>query len=157
MFSKILIANRGEIALRIIRACRELGIETVVVYSEADAGAQYLKLADESICIGPAGPAQSYLNIPRIISAAEIADVPVAAYQISGEYSMITAAAEQTRDERLDQPTQEHTEPEPTPDRDPAEQQPHGMDRPRREPGTSPQQPQPQAKTPKLMSSMRGE
>ncbi len=75
MFSRILIANRGEIALRIIRACLELGIETVVVYSEADAQAEYLKLADEALCIGPADPAQSYLNIPRIISAAEIADV----------------------------------------------------------------------------------
>lgn len=75
MFSRILIANRGEIALRIIRACRELGIESVVVYSEADRDAEYLKLADESICIGPASAAQSYLNIPRIISAAEIADV----------------------------------------------------------------------------------
>jgi acetyl-CoA carboxylase biotin carboxylase subunit len=75
MFSKILIANRGEIALRIIRACRELGIETVVVYSEADRGSYYLELADEAICIGPASPAQSYLNIPAIISAAEVADV----------------------------------------------------------------------------------
>jgi acetyl-CoA carboxylase biotin carboxylase subunit len=75
MFSKILIANRGEIALRIIRACRELGVETTVVYSQADADAPYLKLADEAICIGPPTPAQSYLNIPRIISAAEIADV----------------------------------------------------------------------------------
>ena len=75
MFSKILIANRGEIALRIIRACRELGIQTAVVYSTADADAAYLKLADQAICIGNAPPAESYLNIPRIISAAEIADV----------------------------------------------------------------------------------
>ncbi len=75
MFSKILIANRGEIALRIIRACHELGIKAVVVYSEADKDAAYLKRADEAICIGPANPAESYLNIPRIISAAEIADV----------------------------------------------------------------------------------
>ncbi len=75
MFSKILIANRGEIALRIIRACRELGIETVVVYSEADKDAPYLQLADEAVCIGPANPAESYLNIPRIISAAEITDI----------------------------------------------------------------------------------
>ena len=75
MFSRILIANRGEIALRIIRACHELGIEAVAVYSQADAGAEYLNLADEAICIGPANPAQSYLNMPRIISAAEIADV----------------------------------------------------------------------------------
>lgn len=75
MFSRILIANRGEIALRIIRACKELDIETVVVYSEADRDASYLRLADDAICIGPAAPAESYLNIPRIISAAEIADV----------------------------------------------------------------------------------
>ncbi|HZZ44131.1 MAG TPA: acetyl-CoA carboxylase biotin carboxylase subunit [Tepidisphaeraceae bacterium] len=75
MFSKILIANRGEIALRIIRACRELGIQTAVVYSTADKDAAYLKLADQAICIGEAPPAESYLNIPRIISAAEIADV----------------------------------------------------------------------------------
>src|SRR3974390_3323509 len=75
MFSKILIANRGEIALRIIRACKELGIQTAVVYSTADADAAYLQLADQAICIGNAPPAESYLNIPRIISAAEIADV----------------------------------------------------------------------------------
>jgi acetyl-CoA carboxylase biotin carboxylase subunit len=75
MFSRILIANRGEIALRIIQACHELGVEAVVVYSEADAEAEYLKLADEAICIGPAKPTESYLSIPRIISAAEIADV----------------------------------------------------------------------------------
>ncbi|MFH1614142.1 MAG: acetyl-CoA carboxylase biotin carboxylase subunit [Planctomycetota bacterium] len=75
MFSRILIANRGEIALRIIRACRELGVEAVAVYSQADRDAPYLKLADEAICIGPPSPAESYLNIPRIISAAEIADV----------------------------------------------------------------------------------
>jgi acetyl-CoA carboxylase biotin carboxylase subunit len=75
MFSKILIANRGEIALRIIRACHELGVKAAVVFSEADRNAAYVKLADEAICIGPAAPAESYLNIPRIISAAEIADV----------------------------------------------------------------------------------
>ena len=75
MFSKILIANRGEIALRIIRACREMGIQTAVVFSTADRDAAYLKLADQAICIGDAAPAESYLNIPRIISAAEIADV----------------------------------------------------------------------------------
>ena len=72
MLSRVLIANRGEIALRIIRACREMGIETVAVYSEADRGAPYLNLADEAVCIGPAECAASYLNIPRIISAAEI-------------------------------------------------------------------------------------
>jgi acetyl-CoA carboxylase biotin carboxylase subunit len=75
MFSKILIANRGEIALRIIRACRELGIQTTVVYSTADAQAAYLKLADEAICIGNAAPKESYLKMDRIIAAAEIADV----------------------------------------------------------------------------------
>ncbi|HWB54971.1 MAG TPA: biotin carboxylase N-terminal domain-containing protein, partial [Tepidisphaeraceae bacterium] len=75
MFSKILIANRGEIALRIIRACRELGVQTAVVYSTADKDAAYLKLADQAVCIGEAPPGESYLNIPRIISAAEIADV----------------------------------------------------------------------------------
>src|SRR5213083_3281448 len=75
MFSKILIANRGEIALRIIRACREMGIQTAVVYSTADKDAAYLQLADQAICIGEGPPAESYLNIPRIISAAEIADV----------------------------------------------------------------------------------
>ncbi len=75
MFSRILIANRGEIALRIIRACHEMGVEAVAVYSEADKDSPYLRLANEAICIGPADPAQSYLNIPRIISAAEVADV----------------------------------------------------------------------------------
>ena len=75
MLSRILVANRGEIALRVIRACRELGIETVAVYSEADRGAPYLRLADEAVCIGPADCNQSYLNIPRIISAAEITNV----------------------------------------------------------------------------------
>ena len=74
MFEKILIANRGEIALRIQRACRELGIKTVVVHSEADTEAKYVKLADESVCIGPAQSAQSYLNVPAIISAAEVTD-----------------------------------------------------------------------------------
>src|SRR6266852_2725283 len=75
MFQRILIANRGEIALRVIRACRDLGIEVVAVFSEADRDAAYLALADEAICIGPAAASESYLNIPRIISAAEIADV----------------------------------------------------------------------------------
>ncbi|UCV28257.1 acetyl-CoA carboxylase biotin carboxylase subunit [Ferribacterium limneticum] len=74
MFEKILIANRGEIALRIQRACRELGIKTVVVHSEADRDAKYVKLADESVCIGPASSALSYLNVPAIISAAEVTD-----------------------------------------------------------------------------------
>src|SRR6201987_4590684 len=75
MFQRILVANRGEIALRVIRACRDMGIEVVAVFSEADRGAPYLDLADEAICIGPGPAAQSYLNIARIISAAEIANV----------------------------------------------------------------------------------
>jgi len=74
MFDKILIANRGEIALRIQRACRELGIKTVVVYSVADKEAKYVKLADEAVCIGPAPSPLSYLNMPAIISAAEVTD-----------------------------------------------------------------------------------
>ncbi|AKH37309.1 MULTISPECIES: acetyl-CoA carboxylase biotin carboxylase subunit [Nitrosomonas] len=74
MFEKILIANRGEIALRIQRACRAMGIKTVAVHSEADAEAKYVKLADESVCIGPAASSQSYLNVPAIISAAEVTD-----------------------------------------------------------------------------------
>ncbi|MDD3837149.1 MAG: acetyl-CoA carboxylase biotin carboxylase subunit [Phenylobacterium sp.] len=72
MFEKILIANRGEIALRVHRACKEMGIATVAVHSEADAGAMWVRLADESVCIGPAPAAKSYLNIPSIIAAAEI-------------------------------------------------------------------------------------
>ncbi|MFH1478358.1 MAG: acetyl-CoA carboxylase biotin carboxylase subunit [Candidatus Omnitrophota bacterium] len=75
MFSKILIANRGEVAVRVIRACKEMGIKTVAVYSEADADSLHAKLADEAVCIGSASPAESYLNIPAIISAAEITDV----------------------------------------------------------------------------------
>ncbi|HSG71863.1 MAG TPA: acetyl-CoA carboxylase biotin carboxylase subunit, partial [Planctomycetaceae bacterium] len=75
MFERILIANRGEIALRVIRACRELGIETVAVYSKADRGAYYLELADQAICIGNAPSSESYLMINRIISAAEIGNV----------------------------------------------------------------------------------
>ncbi len=74
MFDKILIANRGEIALRIQRACRELGVKTVVVHSEADTDAKYVRLADESVCIGPPASRDSYLNIPAIISAAEVTD-----------------------------------------------------------------------------------
>src|ERR1700760_3707365 len=74
MFQKILIANRGEIALRIQRACRDLGIRTVVVHSEADSEAKYVKLADESVCIGPPPSTGSYLNMPAIISAAEVTD-----------------------------------------------------------------------------------
>ncbi|MEM9065560.1 MAG: acetyl-CoA carboxylase biotin carboxylase subunit [Planctomycetota bacterium] len=75
MFKRVLIANRGEIALRIIRACRELGVEPVCVYSTADADAPYLKLAERAICIGEGPAKDSYLNIPRLIAAAEVADV----------------------------------------------------------------------------------
>src|SRR3979490_3458800 len=74
MFEKILIANRGEIALRIQRACREMGIRTVVVHSEADTEAKYVKVADESVSIGPPPAASSYLNRPAIISTAEVTD-----------------------------------------------------------------------------------
>jgi acetyl-CoA carboxylase biotin carboxylase subunit len=74
MFKRVLVANRGEIALRIIRACQELGVETVAVYSEADTESLHVRLADEAVCIGPPQSSESYLNIPRIISAAEITD-----------------------------------------------------------------------------------
>ncbi len=72
MFSKILIANRGEIALRVLRACKELGIKTVAVHSTADANAMHVRLADESVCIGPPAARDSYLNIPSIVAACEI-------------------------------------------------------------------------------------
>ena len=72
MFNKILIANRGEIALRIIRTCREMGIKTVAVYSKADADSLHVRFADEAVCIGPASSSESYLRIPNIIAAAEI-------------------------------------------------------------------------------------
>ena len=75
MFEKILVANRGEIAVRIIRACKELNIRTVAVFSEADANSMHVQMADEAICIGPAPSKESYLRIDRLISAAEIADV----------------------------------------------------------------------------------
>src|SRR6185436_16582545 len=74
MFKKILVANRGEIALRIQRACQQLGVKAVMVYSEADREAKYVKLAEEAVCIGPALSAHSYLNMPAIISAAEVTD-----------------------------------------------------------------------------------
>ena len=72
MFKKILIANRGEIALRIIRTCKEMGIQTVAVYSKADAESLHVRFADEAVCIGPAASSESYLKIPNIIAAAEI-------------------------------------------------------------------------------------
>src|SRR5277367_2326434 len=75
MFEKVLVANRGEIAVRIIRACKELNIRTVAIYSEADANSMHVQLADEAICIGKAAANESYLRIDRIISAAEITDV----------------------------------------------------------------------------------
>lgn len=74
MIQKILIANRGEIALRVIRACKELGINTVAIYSEADRECLHVRFADEAVCIGPPPPTESYLNISRIISAAEISN-----------------------------------------------------------------------------------
>ncbi|WP_455203507.1 biotin carboxylase N-terminal domain-containing protein, partial [Kaarinaea lacus] len=74
MFDKIVIANRGEIALRILRACREMGIKTVAVHSTADRDLKHVRLADESVCIGPAPSIDSYLNIPALISAAEVTD-----------------------------------------------------------------------------------
>jgi acetyl-CoA carboxylase biotin carboxylase subunit len=72
MFNKVLIANRGEIALRVIRACRELDVQTVAVYSEADRESLHVRFADDDVCIGPAPARESYLNIPRLIAAAEI-------------------------------------------------------------------------------------
>ena len=72
MFSKILIANRGEIALRVIRTCKEMGIKTVAVYSTADAESLHVRFADEAVCVGPRPSSESYLNIPNIIAAAEI-------------------------------------------------------------------------------------
>jgi acetyl-CoA carboxylase biotin carboxylase subunit len=93
MFKKILIANRGEIAIRVIRACRELGIATVAVHSEADAGALHVRFADEAVCIGPAASGQSYLNIPAIISAAEI----TAADAVHPGYGFLSESSEFAR------------------------------------------------------------
>src|SRR5579862_5230071 len=93
MFRKILIANRGEIALRILRACRELGVKTVAVHSEVDARALHVRFADEAVCIGPASSARSYLNIPAIISAAEI----TAADAIHPGYGFLSENAEFAR------------------------------------------------------------
>src|SRR6478736_7629652 len=75
MYQRILVANRGEIALRIIRACKDLGVETVAIYSEGNRGARYLDLADEAFCVGPAKASESYLKISSVISAAEVRNV----------------------------------------------------------------------------------
>ncbi len=97
MLSKVVIANRGEIALRILRACRELGIKTVAVHSEADRDLKHVRLADESVCIGPAPSDQSYLNVPAIISAAEVTDA-VAIHPGYGFLSENTDFAERVED-----------------------------------------------------------
>ena len=96
MFKKILIANRGEIALRVIYACRELGISTVAVYSEADEHALHVRFADQEICIGPARPIESYLNVPAIITAAEVtgADAIHPGYGFLSESGYLAEAAE---------------------------------------------------------------
>src|SRR5215472_137643 len=93
MFKKVLIANRGEIALRVVRACRELGIKTVAVHSEVDARALHVRFADEAVCIGPAPAIKSYLNMPAIISAAEI----TAADAIHPGYGFLSENAEFAR------------------------------------------------------------
>ncbi len=101
MFQRILVANRGEIALRVIRACRDLGIEVVAVYSEADRDAPYLNLADQKICIGPAAAAESYLKIPQLISAAEAADAQ-AIHPGYGFLSENAKFAEMCRDSKIE-------------------------------------------------------
>ncbi len=101
MFSRVLVANRGEIALRVLRACRELGVETVAVYSEADRDAPYLQLAHRAVCIGGAPPAQSYLRADRIIAAAEIADVD-AIHPGYGFLAENPSFAEQCRESRIE-------------------------------------------------------
>lgn len=101
MFSRILVANRGEIALRIIRACREMGIESVAIYSEADRDAPYLRLADRAICIGEPAPSQSYLRADRIVAAAEIADVD-AIHPGYGFLAENADFAEQCRDSKIE-------------------------------------------------------
>src|SRR6187455_1015161 len=93
MFRKVLIANRGENAIRVIRACRELVIATVAVHSEADNGALHVRFADQAVCIGPASSAKSYLNVPAIISAAEI----TAADAIHPGYGFLSESSEFAR------------------------------------------------------------
>src|SRR3712207_7898476 len=104
MFRKVLIANRGEIALRVIRACRELGIETVAVYSEAERESLHVRFADDDVCIGPPPSRDSYLKIPRIIAAAEItgADAIHAGYGFlaeNAEFAETCAASNIARSE----------------------------------------------------------
>src|SRR5271170_529006 len=101
MFQRILVANRGEIALRVIRACRDLGIEVVAVYSEADRGAPYLDLADEKICIGPAPAAESYLHMTQLIRAAEKSEVQ-AIHPGYGFLSENALFAEKCRDSQIE-------------------------------------------------------
>src|SRR4051794_37371041 len=101
MFQRILIANRGEIALRVIRACRELGIETVAVFSEADRGAPYLDFADATVCIGPGSAAKSYLFTPRLIAAAEMSGAQ-AIHPGYGFLSERPQFAEQCRDSNIE-------------------------------------------------------
>src|SRR5437868_15519668 len=101
MFQRILVANRGEVALRVIRACKDLGIQVVAVFSEADRGAPYLALADDAICIGPAEAAGSYLNMTTIIRAAEVADVQ-AIHPGHGFLSENPQFAEACRDSRTE-------------------------------------------------------
>jgi len=96
VFEKILIANRGEIALRIQRACREMGIRTVVVHSTADTEAKYVKLADESVCIGPPAARESYLNMAAIISAAEVTETPTSRSAWSAPGSSSSARTRRT-------------------------------------------------------------
>jgi acetyl-CoA carboxylase biotin carboxylase subunit len=99
MIGKVLVANRGEVALRVMRACRELGIATVAVYSEADAETLPVRLADESVCIGPAKSKDSYLNIPRIMSAAQItkADAIHPGYGFLAENAQFAEACESSQ------------------------------------------------------------
>src|ERR687898_457914 len=95
MFKKILIANRGEIALRVIRACRELGVETVAVYSTADRESLHVRFADDDVCIGPPNARESYLNIPRLIAAAE--NTEFAEICAASKIAFIGPTAEQIR------------------------------------------------------------